>query len=226
MSDDFFDEGKDPKPAASVAPVGSRDDGMNESGVPKLSRQRGKLTEDMVGASEEIERLRLRQEELEKERRELEELATKQSEYERSKREIVEKLQKSIIWIEKEEHQAQRMVEIFTETRTRFRNILNTLTAINESQWPEDAFDVELNKALVTVDLANTDCNKALSRIEASSWHKETAGNERGNVLDAIGHGAGQDRGFLQWMKIGLALSLPLILMVILWVIVSLVRGY
>lgn len=224
MSDDFFDEdGKERRPAVAAA-TGLKDDGMGESGVPKMGKQREKLTENMVGTSEEIERLRLRQEELEKQRRELEELASKQSEYDRSKKEIVDKLQKSIIWIEKEEKQAQRMVEIFGETRTRFRNILNTLTAINESEWPEGAFDVELNKALVTVDMANTDCNKALARIEAASWHKESGGSERGNVLDAIGHGAGQDRGFLQWMKIGLALSLPLILFMILWAILTFVR--
>lgn len=223
MSDELFEERKESRPTPVAAP-GPHDDGMSEPGAPKLSRQRENLSRNMVDASEEIERLRLRQEELEKERRALEELSSKQTEYERGKKETVEKLQKSIIWIEKEEQQAQRMVEIFSETRSRFRQMLNTLTAINETGWSETVFEVELNKALVTVDMASTDMNKALSRIEAASWHKDVAGNDRGNVLDAIGQSSSPDRGFLHWMKIGLAFSLPLIVIILVFVVVSIVR--
>ena len=219
MGTDFFD---DDLLQPNLKPQGIPEQRENsparsssEASAGKLAQQKEELSGQVAAAVKEIEQLRMKQEDLEKEKSKLQELGRKQEEYERGKRDAIEKIDRGIIIVEKEEVEATRMVELLSETRAKFKNMLADLRNINEDTWSDENFADELNRASAMVENARMDYKKALARIDASSWHKDAARGQS-ELLDGVAGGVGGGHGFGYWMKIGLALTLPLIALVIL----------
>ena len=215
MGTDFFDDdlstggekrgGDDPdkKPGLERAP-------SEAAGAGRLVKHKEDLSAKVSDSLNEIDRLRRRQEELEREKSGLESLTRKQEEYERGKQDIIEKLDRSLILIEKEEIQAAQMAEILSTTLARFKEALNELRQIDEERWSDEGFTAELNRSLTLVDDARELYKKGLAKIEASRWHDaagrkgETAGLDRA----VSGHGVSGTFGY--WLKVGMAVTLPL----------------
>lgn len=188
---------------------------VSEMGLNKLARQKKEVSSQMAGAVQKIEHLRSRQENLEKEKRELEELALRQDEYESGKKDIIEKLERWLIMLEREQNQATRMVALLGETSARFSESMAELKGIDENSWPEDGFQIELNKALVKVDIARNTYNKAIAKIEATSWHKHAGGSDAFEVVKEAGRELKSEHDFFYWLKVGFAVTLPLIILLI-----------
>jgi hypothetical protein len=203
--DDALFENEEARPRA-VPPAA-----LSADARERLQRQRAEVSGQVGGASGEIERLRMRQAELEREKQDLQELARKQEAYERDKRDIVEKLSGRLQLLEKEKAQALRMVELLGETHERFAEHLTELGRIREDAWEGDRFKEELDAAAVAVAAAQTIYRKGLARLEATRWHR--GGNGRGVADPDAEPSAGQPwpRGFGFWFKAGLAFGLPLI---------------
>ena len=215
MSTDFFDndllntnaqkrdEAED-KDGVPVRPI-------TEAGLSRMARQKKELASQVAGAVKEIESLRMRQEALGKEKSDMEELARRQEEYQREKRDLVEKLSRGIMWAEKEEIQATRMGELLAETRGRFKQKLSELRSIDEGAWLDGNFQAELSNALAVVEDARMVYEKALAKIEAASWHRDAQRTKREGMFEEAEREFGRVGGFSLWLKIGLAVSLPLI---------------
>ena len=80
---------------------------------------------------------------------------------------------------------------------------------INEEKWPESDFKDDLDSALAQVEAARTIYRKAMGRIDAASWHKSSESTPARNA-EPVG-GGGMPRSFLFWLKVGVAIALPLI---------------
>ncbi|OGV59438.1 MAG: hypothetical protein A2283_09235 [Lentisphaerae bacterium RIFOXYA12_FULL_48_11] len=219
MSTDFFDddlikasnaraEGLDDNDAIPVQPILG-------ATLGKMARKKEEMSSQAANAAQEIERLRMRQEELEREKNALEELTRKQDQYERDKTDILEKLEKSLVAMEREESQATRMVELLSESRSRFKNTLTDIRAINEELWGDHNFTDELNRSVALIEAARMDYKKALAKIEAANWHVSPADGAEKTALDAMGFEPGVEKDFGYWIKIGFAVSLPLMAMVV-----------
>jgi hypothetical protein len=216
MSTDFFDDDllrpdiktKEKSEPKDISTARASDAGATAA---RMAKQKEELSTHVAAAVQEIEHLRMKQEELEREKKKLQELSRKQEEYERGKRDVMESLDRGIITVEKEEVEATRMVELLSETRNKFKNMLAELRNLNEDAWGDEKFPEELNKALVMVESARMDFKKALARIDASSWHKAVA-KEQGNVLEGLTGGRGNGDSFGYWLKVGIAVTLPLII--------------
>lgn len=196
---------------------------ISRDGMEKLASQRNELNHHVADAAHEIEELRQRQSSLEREKRELEELGRKQDEYTTTKREMIEKLTGSIMILEKEEMQAARMLELFGILRSKFKEALVELRAISEGSWTEDAYQMELNKAVVIVEDARNTFQKGIAKMEAAGWsRKDVPAGVASAAEVAIKM---QSRGFMYWLKAGLAVSLPLIvfgsILFVLWLYFS-----
>lgn len=188
--------------------------------LTRMAKHRKEVEENVMLAMQELERLRKRQEELEREKRQLEELQRKQEEYQRGKRELLEKLEKSLVAMEKEQLQAQRMAEILDATRQRFKDMLIQLQGINEEIWSEDKFGEELSKALALMEDLRMEYNKALSRVEAAGGG-EVPVSSAGVLLSEPARMPVEDRkSFGYWLKVGMAITLPLIVTMVVLAIV------
>ncbi len=225
---DFFDEdlikpraentqirlgpGGEPPPAAydPEAEGGSR--GAGDIELPMIVRHKKQVEEEAARRAQEIERLRQMQENLEREKRDLEELRRKQSEYERGKQEILERLQQSLVALERHELRTAQLADLLQNARRRFKEIEGQIRAIREDEWPEDGVREELTKALALLEDSRMEYNRAMARIEALLGDQSKNPAAPVVVFDEGASRGEQEKSFLQWMGIGLAVSLPLIL--------------
>jgi alanyl-tRNA synthetase len=225
MSRDFIDEDllKIRRGGESGGELSARSESaISREGMARLSHQKSELNHHVADAVHEIEELRQRQEQLEREKRELEELGRKQDEYAANKKEVIEQLTASIMLLEKEEMQAARLLELFGVLRNRFKDSLVELRAISENDWNEEAYQMELNKAIVIVEEARNTFRKGMAKMEAAGWSRGSADGAVGSPDVAAKIRA---RSFRHWMNIGFAVSIPVIVFVtllfVLWLYLS-----
>lgn len=192
--------------------LGVADGDAEERAAGRLARQKDDIADKVAGAAEEIERLRMRQDELEYAKKALQELNRKQNDYDHGKKEILASLGRSILQMEKDEVRAARMVELLAATRQKFKALLAEIHEIREERWGESEFEEELDRALALVENARMVFNKSVAKIDAESWQR----GERAGALVPLDSVAGRDslseKGFGFWLKIGVALALPMVL--------------
>jgi hypothetical protein len=160
-------------------------------------------------AQEQLLQLKRQQEQIEKQKRELEELSRKQEELERGRAEITDKLTRSLVVLEREAYDAQRRLEQLRAMRESFGQHLEFVEAIDPKSWNPGDLHKELSRALSTVESAQVEFSQQRSRLRAAG---DSASDE---ALPEVGPGfSGVDggRSLLQWVKIGFAFSLPLII--------------
>lgn len=195
------------------------DSGLNstlETPAARLTRQKEQITNKVADTAEEIERLKMRQDELEHEKTSLEELNRKQDEYASSKKDIIENLSRNIILMEKDEVRANRMVELLAASRSRFRDMLGEIRDISEENWGEEDFEEELDKALALIESSRMEFSKAIAKVDAESWQKGGDGQAKLATLDDAGRRSLANKGFFFWLKIGFAVSIPIIFIILL----------
>ena len=222
-----------------VTKVGSEDDAA--AGVPvksvsdftltRMTKHKQELDHKVAGAMEELEKLRKRQEDLERTRKDLEDLRKKQEDYQRGKQEMMDRLNQSLVTIEKEEIQASRLAELLNATRKRFKAMLGDLQTINEESWPEDGIRDELNKAAALVDDVRMEYNKSVSKIDAVSGEAQPqpgAGAAHPAVIFEEGRRVAEEpeKDFGYWLKVGFAVTLPLVIALLVLAAVLIWRGH
>jgi len=218
-----------PADAPAVAEPGATslpNRGVTELDLPVMARHRHHVDAQTAKATEELERLRRRHEDLEREKKDLEELRRKQSDYEKGKQELIERLNHSLISLERHEIKAAQLVDLLQNTRRRFREMQKTCSAINEDTWPEEAIREELGKALVTIDDARMAFNKAMSRVEAALNSETAVGGEHKPVIfDESPAQTAAEWSFGRLVWLGLAASLPLMLTLVVALILVLMHS-
>jgi septal ring factor EnvC (AmiA/AmiB activator) len=179
------------------------------------------LDSQVQKAQEQLYLLKKQQEQIEKQKRELEELSRRQEELERGRSEMTDKLTRSLVVLEREAYDSQKKLEQIRATRESFEQHLALLESIDAKSWNPADLHKELSRALSTVDDARAEFSQQRSRLTASATNEgdEVALPE---AAPEVG-GLGSANGFVQWMQIGLALTLPLIvfgfiaLLIFLW---------
>lgn len=185
--------------------------------LTRMTKHKQELDQKVAGANDELSKLRQRQEDLDRQRKDLEDIRKKQDDYTHGKREMVDRLTQSLVTIEKEEIAANRLAELLSATRKRFKAMLGDLQAIDEETWADDAFRNELNKASTLVDDVRLEYNKSVARIDAVSTATPATGGT-GAAHPAVIFEEGRrydeepEKNFGYWLKVGLAVTLPLII--------------
>ncbi len=160
-------------------------------------------------AQEALLSLKRQQEQIEKQKRELEELSRRQEELERGRAEMSDKLTRSLVILEREAYDTQKKLEALRATRESFGQHLELVEAIDPKSWNPADLHKELSRALSTVDDARAEYSAQRSRLEAGD-NSDTEVMLPDGSSDGSGLLAG-GRTFGQWIQVGLALSLPLI---------------
>jgi chromosome segregation ATPase len=167
------------------------------------------LDSQVQKAQEQLLQLKRQQEQIEKQKRELEELSRRQEELENGRTEMIDKLTRALVVLEREAYSAQNRLEQIRAARESLAQHLELVEAIDPRTWSPSDLHKELSRALSTVDDARTEYSEQRSRLQAADTHGGEA-----SLPDATpnAYESGNGRSFLQWLEIGVALSLPLII--------------
>lgn len=171
-------------------------------------------------AQEQLQQLRLQQEEIERQKQHLEGLRIKQERFVAGKRELLDKLGRSSTHIERELYEAQKRVEELGATHDEFRRHLDALKALQPEKWHRTQVDQELDLALVAIDDAEADYAKGMRRLQAlapveTAPHQLTPAHSAG--ADDLPAAARMLPSFVSgsddlatWLRRGFAFTLPL----------------
>lgn len=199
---------------------------VQELNLTPLTKRKEEINSQMATKLDELERLRSRQEALEREKNSLEQLRNNQEKYEAGKREMVDHLEKSLVAMEREDVSLNERLALVTDTAKRFKSMLKELREFNEAQWPADSAGLrdELNKTLAVIDNIRKEYNRSCARLEAAKEAKSQDSSANQYMLEEAGTPLRQQRSFRDWLKIGVAVSLPVIIMLAALIAVLLVK--
>ena len=169
----------------------------------------------VVEAQQKLTELKRAQDELERERAALEELRRRQTEFQTGRQEMIHSLTRGLGLLEEAEFAARREAEQMVKTIEEFRDALNKLQSIHDEGWNKDNFNLELTRGLTVVENARMEWNtarlklpvlsgEAMQRAEAKAARAETP------------HSPLEDIRFLDLCKLGLAVTWPIALVLIL----------
>ena len=160
--------------------------------------------------------LRRQQEELERQKSDLEELRRKQDEYSRGRTEMVDNLTRSLITLERQQIESQRLAELCGKTIDAFRGYLEHLQMINDADWNSSNVREELSKALGLIENARLEYNRARTKLECLD---PAAGQSVASIPETAEKKAlGWDE-IVRYAGIGAAASAPLIVAGTIWLI-------
>ena len=167
------------------------------------------LDSQVQKAQDQLLQLKRQQDQIEKQKRELEELSRRQEELDRGRAEMTDKLTRSLVVLERESYDSQKRLEQLRATRESFAQHLGLIEGIDPKSWNPADLHKELSRALSTVDSARAEYSQQRSRLQATG---DSAGDETlpeaAPDLSELNGG----RSFSEWMRIGFAFSLPLII--------------
>jgi len=155
--------------------------------------------------------LKRAQQELERERASLEETRRRQLEFTTGRQEMVQHLTRGVGLLEEAEFAARRDAEQMAKALEGMRDALIKVQTIQEETWTKDNFNVELTRALTTVENARMEWNAA--RLKFAVLSGDTAAENAAppaatHPVEAIL----QQRSYAELCKLGLALTWPLAL--------------
>ena len=176
---------------------------------------------------ERLARLRMEQEEVERQKKLLESLKLKQERFIGGRKAVVEQIEQHLRSITQDLETARRHVEDLTTTERDFRERLEELKSFLPERWQRNQLDHELDRALGALVEAETAFEKGMRRISANRPGAAVAAprsffrlsHEEEEEAGWEGHSAHED--LVVWAKRGLAFTLPLILTLLLGLILA-----
>jgi hypothetical protein len=112
--------------------------------------------------------------------------------------------------LEREAYDSQKKLEQLRVTHESFTQHLQHIEAIDPKSWNPTDLHKELSRALSTVDDARAEFSQQRSRLQAAENANDVPLPEAAPDISGLGGG----RSFMQWMQIGFAFSLPLIIFI------------
>lgn len=196
---EFVDDDFQTARKAAVVAEGSR--------APSRDEVDAKVT-DMHQKLAELKRT---QQELERERASLEDIRRRQVEFTTGRQEMIQNLTRGVGLLEEAEFAARRDAEQMGKALAGLREALQKVQALREEDWKRENLNLELTRALTTLENARMEWNSARLKFEALNAPKAEeaeAGLETGAVMaDVL-----REKSYAELCKLGLALTWPLAL--------------
>ncbi len=178
---------------------------------PVRAPSRDDVERKVVEAQQKLVELKRAQEELERERAGLEELRRRQTEFQTGRQEIVQHLTRGLGLLEEAEFCARRDAEQMVKTVGDFRAALAKVQTIHDEAWTKENFQMELTRALTTIENARMEWNSARLKLPVLAGENKPAASATEKV-SALTAPSLADLSFGQLCKIGLAMTWPLLL--------------
>jgi hypothetical protein len=129
--------------------------------TPFRAPTREEVDSKVSEAQQKLAELKRAQEELERERSALEEVRRRQSEFQTGRGEMIQNLTRGLGLLEETEFAARRDAEQMAKSIGDMRDALAKVQAIHEEGWTKDNFNIELTRALTTLENARLEWNGA-----------------------------------------------------------------
>jgi DNA repair exonuclease SbcCD ATPase subunit len=194
---------------------------VSDLNLTRMARHREDVEDQVAHASEELERLKQRQSDLEREKKTLEELRNKQDQYESGRREMIERLNQSLITLEKDEIRTEQLRDLLADTRQRFKSMLDDIEGIRTDDWEDERISEELAKALAIISDSRIEYNKALAKVQAAMGDDSRATQTKPVVFEESYARYPVEHGFGYWLKAGIAFTLPLLVIAVIIAVVT-----
>lgn len=166
--------------------------------------------------------LKRAQEELERARAALEEARRRQTEFLTGRDEMVQHLTRGVGLLEESEFAARSEAEQMAKALGSLRDAMGKVQAIHEETWNKENYNIELSRALTTIENARMEWNSA--RLK---WPQLFDTDKQADAAAAAGKSAGrtllESMDFKELCRVGLALTWPLAAVALLAMIVFLV---
>lgn len=150
------------------------------------------------------------QEELERQRAALEETRRRHTEFQTGRKEVIHAVTRALGLLEEAEFEHRREAEQMAKAITDLRTALEKVEAIHEETWTKDSFEVELTKALTTIENARMELNAARLKFPVLSGEQKS-----GAGLEQPKHATAElllgQKSFFDLCKLGLAITWPLV---------------
>ena len=203
MATDFFDEDL-AETAAPRAEAANQPHGAESY----YERQKRELPEQLSKTGDEIERLKQRQEALERRKQEIIDQRRRVELFEHNRKDLLDKLRRNAVMVVRESEQASRTAALCTEVGGLFSRLHQELEAFAPDSWSEEEYDARLTEALAKVDAATAEYRKAMDQVAAVNWRgAETPRDSAEPSFESAGGAA--PRGFFRWLVAGFAFSIP-----------------
>ena len=168
----------------------------------------------VVEAQQKLVELKRAQEELERERAGLEELRRRQNEFHTGREEIIQNLTRGLGLLEEAEFSARRDAEAMAKTMEDFRGALAKVQSIHDEIWTKENFQMELTRALTMIENARMEWNSARLKVPVLAGETKTSPTPSDSAAPRSSQSLA-DLNFFQLCKIGLAMTWPLIVVLL-----------
>jgi hypothetical protein len=179
---------------------------------PFAAPTRDDVDRKVVEAQQKLVELKRAQEELERERAGLEELRRRQNEFTTGRQEIIQQLTRGLGLLEEAEFAARRDAEQMVKTLGHFRAALAKVQAIHDEVWTKENFQIELTRALTTIENARMEWNSARLKLPALAGETKRGSDAPSPASAPAAAPSLADLSFGQLCKIGFAFTWPLLL--------------
>ncbi len=198
-------------PQSPYATTATAVSGSNSFRAPS----REEVDNRVVEAQQKLAELKRAQEELERERVALEEVRRRQTELQTGRQEMIQHLTRGLGLLEEAEFGARRDAEQMSKSIGELRDALGKVQAINEESWAKESFDIELTRALTTLENARMEWNTARLKFGVLSGSDSDRGSGAQNPT-AAANPFFAPKSFFELCKLGLAFTWPLVLVALL----------
>ena len=207
---DFVD--RDLEAAHETAAPSPEPEPLPEDSPPPPSAE--ELTERVSETQHKLAELKQMQEELERERTEIEEARRRRSELSTGREEMVQNLTRGIGLLKEAELSSGRTAEQLSRTVADLRTSLDKINLINEEEWTDENWSVELTKALTTIENSRMEWNGARLKWPLLDGETELAPSVAAiaQPVQAADRPRLDQLSFGQLSKLGLAFTWPLVL--------------
>jgi hypothetical protein len=185
------------------------------AGYPQRAPTREEVDSKVVEAQQKLAELKRAQEELERQRAALEETRRRQMEFQKGRQEMIHNLTRGLGLLEEAEFNARRDAEQMAKTLAEFRDALSKIEAIHEETWTQDNFNVELTRALTAIENGRMEWNAARLKFPVLTGPSQAACGDASSPAP-LSPSALASLGFGDLCKLGLALTWPVALVILL----------
>jgi hypothetical protein len=176
---------------------------------PLRAPSREEVETKVAEAQQKLAELKRAQEQLEHERAALEETRRRQMEFHAGRQEMIQHLTRGLGLLEEAEFNARRDSEQMSKAMVDLRDALTKVEAIHEEHWTRDNFNVELTRALTTLENARMEWNGARLRFPVLAAPIQTGPSDPGEEGSAA-RGLFATYSFGELCRLGFALTWPL----------------